>query len=267
MLNLYKAVDAIADKLTERGVRLPEHLKRRDPKEPGRAMKEQYEDKLYRLTLRRFRIQKRSIAAHLSHFPPAKKSVPDDLFITDDIEAKLIQLFIMASQDGVSLFAANSTIGLDWTLVNTQAADWARGYTLQWLADLDKVTRKALISRLATFIETSGYTIADVMSGLVPMFGEDRALRIATTEITRIFGESEQIAGMALKEEYPDVRVVKEWFTNMDDLVCPICGPLQNNIVEVSHAFHSIVGGIMSPPAHVNCRCWMVSGTDILGEL
>jgi hypothetical protein len=265
MLEIYKAVDAIADKLVEKGVALPEHLKRRDANEPGREMKEQYEDKLYKLTLRRFRIQKRNIAAHLNHFRPAKKAeVPDDLFITDDVERRLMQLFIAASIDGVNLFAINSTIGLDWTLVNTQVADWARTYVPQWLDDLDMVTRKALQSRLATFVETPGYTIADVMSDLVPTLGEDRALRIAVTEITRVFGNSEQIAGEALKKEFPDVRVVKEWFTNMDDRVCPICGPLQNNIVEVSHAFHSIVGGIMHPPAHVNCRCWMTTNTDIL---
>lgn len=266
MLEIYRAIDAIADKLQEKGVQLPEHLKRRDPKEPGRAMKERYEDKLYRLTLRRFRIQKRNIAAHLNHFAPAKKTeLPEALFETERVEALLLSLFIAASLDGVKLFSINTTIGLDWTLVNTEAADWARAYVPRWLDDLDRVTKKALTSRLATFVETPGYTVADVMSGLVPTLGEERALRIATTEITRVFGESQQIAGMALKDEFPDVRVVKEWFTNMDDLVCPICGPLQNNIVEVSHAFHSIVGGIMSPPAHVNCRCWMVT-TETLAD-
>ena len=265
MLDVYKAIDAIADKLAEKGVELPERLKRRDPDEPGREMKEQYEDKLYKLTMRRFRIQRRNIAAHLNHFRPAKKAdIPDDLFDTDDVERLLMRLFIAASQDGVNLFAISSTIGLDWTLVNTQAADWARSYVIPWLDDLDRVTKKALQSRLATFIETPGYTIADVMSDLVPTLGEDRALRIAVTEITRVFGNSEQIAGEALKKEFPGVRVVKEWFTNNDDRVCPICGPLQNNIVEVSHAFHSIVGGIMHPPAHVNCRCSMSSRTDIL---
>ena len=266
-LEVYKAIDAVADKLIEKGVKLPDALKRRDKGEPGRAIKEQYEDKIFKLIMRRFRIQRRNIAAHLSHFRPAKKAdVPDDLFSADDVEALLLRVFIAASQDGVDLFALNSTIGLDWTLVNTQAADWAREYVMPFLDDLDRVTKEALASRLAAFVETPGYTIADVMSDLVPTLGEDRAMRIAVTEVTNIFGESEQIAGLALKEEFPGVRVVKQWFTNNDDRTCPICLPLHEMIVEVTHAFPSIVGGIMRPAAHPNCRCSMVVSTDISGD-
>lgn len=269
-LSIYDAVDSIADWLVNQGTELPENIKRRDPREPGRAIKERWEDRLYRLMMRRFRIQKRNLVAHLERFRPTKaaaddfmNTLPRSLFDTDDVDAKLLRLFIAASQDGVELFAISSTISLDWTAVNTQAADWAREYTTEWLRGLDDTTRASLRSQMAAFIETPGYTIGDVVRSLP--FDEKRALRIATTEITRVFGESVELAGKELQKTFPDVRVVKQWFTNNDSLVCGICAPLNNSIVSISDGFGVVSGeaGLTSPPAHVNCRCWMSSTTEI----
>ena len=239
---IYKAIDAIADTLKARGVSLPDDIKRRDPKEPGRAMKEQYEDKLMKLVLRRFRIQRRNIAAYLAHYRPAVKggpddflgNMPDDLFSADDVETLLLRLFIAASQDGVELFSLTSTIGLDWSLVNTQAAAWAREYVMGsgkhvgLVNMLDDTTKDALRNALVNFVEVPGYTIGDVVR-VLPL-DEKRALRVAVTEITRIFSEADNLAGLALKEQFPDVRVVKTWFTSADDRVCPVCGPLHDEI-------------------------------------
>jgi len=272
MLELYKAIDAIADKLKEEGVELPDALKRRDPLEPGRVMKEQYEDKLFKLMMRRFRIQKRNIAAYLAHFSPPKKAVddfvrsmPDDLFETDEVEAKLLQLFIAASVDGVNLFAEASTMGLDWTLVNTRAAEWAGKYVIRWLHDLDAVTLKALRGRLEAFVSTPGYTIADVMSDLVPTLGESRAMRIAVTEITRVFSEADDLAGLAMKEEFPDIRIIKSWSTNNDDRVCVLCAPLHGVSVLIEDDFP--FGGGNGPPRHVFCRCWRDTRPNILEDV
>ena len=44
----------------------------------------------------------------------------------------------------------------------------------------------------------------------------------------------------------------KRWNTAVDELVCPICGPLHNVVVGINETFP---GGYQNPPAHPNCRC------------
>jgi rubredoxin len=62
---------------------------------------------------------------------------------------------------------------------------------------------------------------------------------IAVTETTRVFAEGNKLA-------WDSTGVVSgsKWQTANDDLVCPICGPLNEQVTDDE------------PPAHVNCRCW-----------
>ena len=72
-----------------------------------------------------------------------------------------------------------------------------------------------------------------------------------------------QLQGEQLKRDWPDVRVVKMWFTCNDDYVCETCRPLNEKTVEIDDEFAE---GIAFPPAHDGCRCWMDSTTDILAS-
>lgn len=274
-LDLYEVIDEIADELAERGVYLPDAYKRRDPDEPGRALKERDEDRLFRLTMRRFRTQKRKIVASLKLIlPPVKaittpgpgdwmKSIPDDVFIDPETERLLLKLLVAMVLRGVEVFKQQTNLQVDWTLVNTSVVKWAREYLSEFLRGLDDTTRKALREALEAFASQPGFTIADVAKVLP--FDEARALRIARTEITRIYAEAAQEAGRALKEQYPGVRVEKRWFTNNDSLVCPICSPLNGKIVEVDDGFGVEPGevGLLHPPAHPGCRCWISTRTRI----
>jgi hypothetical protein len=47
----------------------------------------------------------------------------------------------------------------------------------------------------------------------------------------------------------------REWRTAVDELVCPICGPLHQQRAKIGEAFP---GNIQNPPAHPNCRCALV---------
>jgi hypothetical protein len=105
-------------------------------------------------------------------------------------------------------------------------------------------------------------TIGDVMERLP--FGEERALRVAVTETTRAYAEGEKLAGQQLKEEHPGVQVIKTWYTNADDLVCDICGPLDGAEALLDEDFISAGEAIDAPPAHVNCRCWMSTSTRLV---
>jgi hypothetical protein len=44
----------------------------------------------------------------------------------------------------------------------------------------------------------------------------------------------------------------KEWYTAVDELVCPVCRALHGTIVPVDKKFP---GGFDGPPAHDGCRC------------
>jgi hypothetical protein len=82
---------------------------------------------------------------------------------------------------------------------------------------------------------------------LEPVFGKVRAEAIAVTEITR--------AASAALDEYQaqlddaGVMMEKVWRTNRDELVCPLCGPL-NGKPETEWGDHG------PPPRHPRCRCF-----------
>ena len=238
-------------------------LKRRDKREPGKRIKETYEGSLVLLMRRMFAQQSAQVMRYLNLYHPDRKAVdpPDWVFEIDDkLKAAIISLFIRAAIDGVKVFqdTADGRIGLDWTLVNKRAVDWAMQYTTEWLAGLDNTTRQAVRTAVSAFADTPGMTIRQVMD-MLP-FDEARRQRIAITEITRVFAESTQLAGLELQKQFPDVKVFKEWFTNQDDIVCTaICEPLNGMRVPIDKSF----GDYERPPAHVNCRCWMSTYTDI----
>lgn len=74
---------------------------------------------------------------------------------------------------------------------------------------------------------------------------------------------TEQKRGEQLKREFPDVRVIKTWFTCNDDYVCKVCKELHGKTVEIDEFF---APGILHPSACDDCRCWMISRTDILAD-
>ena len=265
-IEVYKAIDDIADYLRSQGVDIPDAYKRRDPLEPGRTEKEMYEDKLARLVKKRFNTQKRIIAESLRWNLP-KKSVDDWMdrigdLSDPDTEKRIFDLFVGAMAHGTQLFGESIGFDINYELVNTAASKMAQEYMTEWLAGLDKTTRKRLRQELVNFVEIQGYTIGDVMRGLP--FDEARALRIATTEITRVYAQAELLTGEQLLREFPDMLVIKTWFTNADDRVCEICAPLHGQAVLINEMFMDAFGDVYEgPPAHVNCRCWISSRTKI----
>lgn len=45
----------------------------------------------------------------------------------------------------------------------------------------------------------------------------------------------------------------KTWFTQADEIVCPVCGPLHNVTIRINDQYP---GGILTAPAHNKCRCY-----------
>jgi len=257
-------------RLEQSGLALPLDLrataypvKARDVREPGRREKQENEKQFAALLLSFWREQASAIRHRLQAQLQAKASRADEIFDAafweeqESILPRLTDLLASFAANGIDIFAAQVAVGLDYDLVNARAADWARDYAFDLVRDINDTTREMLRTQVATFVETPGYTLRDIMTALP--FDEERAARVAVTEITRAYASANQLAGEELVRQFPDLRVVKIWNTNRDERVCPICEPLDGRRMELDAPFDS---DIAQPPAHVNCRCWMATTTE-----
>ena len=271
---LHETTLELRDRLTLMGVPLPFALKRRDPREPGRKLKEKTEDAIKAAFMAYFNKQKRIIFDTMIRIVPERKtdfgydvdyymrSMPDDMYGGDDFIAKIARLLVAGSAQGIDIFAEMINLEMDYTLVNERAAKWAVKYAGNLVGDIDKTTKDTVRRVISDFVKTPGMTVGDVVKRLP--YKESRALAIATTETTKTYANAAQMAGEELAKEYPGVKVYKTWFTNNDDRVCQICGPLDGKEVLIDRSFYSpIGGGFPQPPAHVRCRCWMNTTTRI----
>jgi hypothetical protein len=267
--NLLNAVRLVVKGLEDIGIPA---LKARDKREPGRKEKMEYEDRLQSIIVRHFGRQRRLVKDKLDTYAFVHgKALPpgidlEDIYKDDDLIAEFMTLLQNALKHGITLFGANTALQIDWALTNTRAFEWAKEYTYDFVKGIEETTRKVLQSAISQFVDTPGMTIGDVMD-MLP-FDEVRAQQVAVTEITRAYSTANQLAGEDLKKEFPDVRVVKIWYTNNDDRVCDICGPLDGMEVEIDEFFTTSddksIG--IDPPAHVNCRCWTETTTALAEE-
>ncbi len=238
----------------------------RDPREPARRRKQETQAQLERVVLAYLRRTARRVRERLEQAVPLHQvklsyvdaTFPDDFWTDDDFMGDLLRILSAAARDGGALFAEMINLTLNTAAVNTRAADWARTYTYKLVKELTDTAREVLRDTISAFVETPGMTVGDVMAALP--FDEQRAEVIATTEITRAYAEGQKVAGDEMAKEWPDVAVTKTWFTNNDDLVCPICAPLNGQEVGQDETF---AGEFDSPPAHPNCRCWIDYRTRI----
>lgn len=223
----------------------------RDRREPNRRKKLETEAELTRLLTRRFARQARSIREQLQREYPNRKTTLDYDLVEDDGINDILMVILDALKTGAEMFGERIGLALDFTGINANALERARAYAYDLVRGIDDTTREILQRVISTFVQTPGMTIGDVMD-LLP-FDERRAMRIAVTETTRAYAEGNRMGAEKLKEDFPGVRVVRQWYTNNDDLVCPVCGGLDGKEVEGDADF---APGIADPPAHPNCRCW-----------
>lgn len=255
-----------ARQITKAQITLAETLRnmRRDRNEPDVEYKLRLQRRLFRAVMRHWRRQRERIHQRLELWYPSKKAatptIPVDTLWEDDpeFEGEVIRILLADALGGID--AATLTVGLsiDYTLPNLEAAKWVRKYAFDLIKGITQTSKRVVQEALNQFVGISGYTIGDVINTLP--FSPVRAQMIATTEITRAYAQGQLIAGRAMAKEYPDVRVVKRWWTNKDGLVCAICQPLHGVEVGIEEQFP---GGMDEPPAHVNCRCWISTRTRI----
>jgi SPP1 gp7 family putative phage head morphogenesis protein len=146
----------------------------------------------------------------------------------------------------------NIGFGFDYTLANADAREWARRYTDEVMEQLNVTNDRIVGEAVARWVE-NGEPLQALEDDLARHFNRQRARRIAATETTRAYAEGNRAA-------FQESGVVDEvqWRTANDERVCPICGPLHDQRAPVNGAFDN---GLF-PPAHPNCRCWVVPVID-----
>ena len=178
--------------------------------------------------------------------------------------------------------------GIDWEALAGDAVTWATGHARNLVVELQQTSRETLRKGIAQWTGT-GAGVGVLFSTLEKMgFGFDRrrARLIAETEVTNAFAKGEVMAW-----ENSDVVVGKEWRTANDERVCPICAPLggirfgsegaepASISDQLRRAEQAGLGDQFAhpggragagnfagqrfdrPPAHPNCRCWLVPVT------
>jgi HK97 family phage portal protein len=126
--------------------------------------------------------------------------------------------------------------------------DWLNEYTPALNRELDSTSRSILSKVIEQYRITEGMTIKDVEAALRPAVGRARASAIAITEVTRAASHATIEYQTYLGQR--GIRMERIWNTDADELVCPVCVPL-NNQGEDEWLQEFPLG----PPAHVRCRC------------
>lgn len=118
------------------------------------------------------------------------------------------------------------------------------------IQSLDETTRDWLIEQIVEGKKLS-LTNAEIASQIADDADEislTRANTIVNTEVANAM----QLAELDTYKEQGIEE--KMWVTSEDELVCPICEPLDNEVVKTDAIFSS---GDDAAPAHPNCRCYI----------
>lgn len=114
--------------------------------------------------------------------------------------------------------------GVDWTLVNKQAAVWAANTTYDLGEGVGAVSQARVRDAISSFFEQD-WSMDDLRSELEKTFGPERAAMIARTEITNAANWGEW-GSIQYIEDNSSLQMVSVWHTDEDEHVCPICDAL-----------------------------------------
>lgn len=192
--------------------------------------------------------------------PPDINNVPSSFWdeagveFTEIIRPFLERLFL----DQAGMMMESQPIGIEWTLINERAAEWASTYSFDLVRGITGTSRQRLQDAVSRYFR-DGQTIGELEESLSSSFGPVRAEMIAVTEVTRAAARGEDALVNELAAQ--GIQMVTTWSTNADELVCPRCGPLNGKVAAgrsngEPYWIHPTNGAEVRIPAHVRCRCW-----------
>jgi SPP1 gp7 family putative phage head morphogenesis protein len=182
--------------------------------------------------------------------------------LDDLLEKMMLEAAVLGAKEGDSslsqlLRSTKAVIHINsaWDLANLTVEQWIR--TQHWFSPLSLTQGLSSTeqNRIRTLIvdyvtnQRPQAWLRDRIIGDTGLYGRQRAETIARTEVTHAFARGNRAAWAGRGVE----RV--SWRTRVDELVCPICGPL--------HLQEFDVDSDVIPPAHARCRCWIVPAVDM----
>lgn len=154
--------------------------------------------------------------------------------------------------DSANFVIDSSPIGVDIGTLNEQASSWAEQHAGRLITQVTDTTQSNVARAVARYLQTPDAEFRDLEKLIATQFTPARARMIAITEVTNSYGAGTELAQIELLKQ--GIPVVRRWHTMQDEKVCPICKPLNDTVEEFPRS--GFRGGLMSEPAHPNCRCW-----------
>lgn len=180
----------------------------------------------------------------------------------DDVTPFVLNMYLAGAKYGEGLLPPRFRVAVDWDVFNERAIDYLRRYNFDLVGGITETSRKQTQRAIESWVR-SGNKFDSLVAMLDPIFGGDRAKRIATTEVTKIFADGNTEAWRATGQV-----AAREWRASQDERVCPICGEdpetgapgLHGTTAKIGEPFIHPTTGVQydNPPAHVNCRCSLV---------
>jgi SPP1 gp7 family putative phage head morphogenesis protein len=188
------------------------------------------------------------------------KRAAGDAAADDDWESLLTPTFMEALKELATYGAeagANALtpmINIDWSLTNPDVARWARKYSSLLVGRINDTTWRGLKDGLAEWVMSKESYDDLVKRFEVILDDPKRADLVASTESTRAYAQGNRIVWQKTNEEY-GLKIKRMWLTANDERVCPICGGLDGQTVDLDEPF--VLDGVEydSQPAHPRCRC------------
>lgn len=163
---------------------------------------------------------------------------------------ELIQNSLLAgAKGGIDLLPPNVGDLVDWYKYDTLVLSYLETYRGEDLTGINETTMQRAIKVIQEWLDQALpiSVLRDALKDSV--FSDSRANTIAVSEVTKLFAFGNIFLWIAT-----GAVAGKVWKTALDERVCNVCRPLHNEIAGIYQPF-SI--GLMSPPAHPNCRCWL----------
>lgn len=206
-------------------------------------------------------------------------------FMWEELSDLVFDTMLEGASNGLPLLPKAIQPFVNWDTVNESALRFLRQYRSDILDGIDIVTEEKTRDIMANWLR-EGQPLETLKVELAPIFGSNRAAMIAQTEVTRLFAQG----NMALWQSTGIIEA-KVWQTARDERVCPFCGPLHNQVVDLNQNFTLSVGTVaqspqmkallgskytpenaqrratsmlgnvgntaFTPPYHPRCRCWL----------
>jgi hypothetical protein len=134
--------------------------------------------------------------------PPSYANVPQAFWerVISQLNGSLLPFLSEIYMQQAETVLGELPVGVDWALVNQQAATCAKQHAYNLIADLTEHSRAVVQESISSFFEQQ-MTRGDLETMIGRAFGPVRAEMIAVTEVTRAASAAEIAVGEDLADE------------------------------------------------------------------